>query len=241
MSYYQRNKERIKKTSSARQKATYKSKKEVVVLGSVSFTTKKAMRLHFQQMLRSHSVGDELDPIELEQFKALADRHPSRMCDPPAISGVHIGNGYLGTINFVLDFEDGTEECISYIKCVNAKPKKKYVRDRVQTCARLVVADQIYAFRDATPLVCSVTGEELKRDDSHVDHDFNILTFQTILDGWLTANAWNYEDIKIIKCGVTEMNTFSPKFRRSWQSWHMKHATLRMIKKSINLSGKETS
>ena len=237
MSYYQRNKEKIKTAAKARQKANYKSTKTIITLGGIPFRTKKAMKAHFQNMLHSHDVGDKLEGDELAQFKDLADRHPRRRDNPPTIVGVHIAKDYFNSTNFVLDLADGTENCISYIKCVDAKPMDKYIRDRVQRCARLAIAQQIYDFRDRSPLICEVTGEKLERDNSHVDHNFNVRTFQKILDWWLVENAWYYKDVEIVVCDVTDLDILAPRFLESWQAFHLKWAKLRMVSKEVNLKG----
>jgi hypothetical protein len=234
--YYRANRVSIITKNSARQK-TMTSKKKPIILGGKAFNTKKAMKTHFQTILKNLSEGDILEGDELKQFKDLAARHPRYRDGAPKINGVQIGK-IMGTLCFTLLLDSGPE-VISYNKCINAKPFDKYIRQRVQRSARLAIMPQIRRFRETAPLICEISGDECNREDLHVDHDFSKgVTFQSLLDAWLKEQNYSYADIILELDPILELDVMARDFRRSWYTYHQDYASLRMIKKSLNLSGK---
>jgi hypothetical protein len=221
-------------------KESVKQSKSKIVLNKKHFRTKKSVKQYFKSILDDSNVGDELEGDQLEEFKDLAALHPRYADGINEISTVQIGK-IMQNKNFNLIFDNGEECVVSYLKCIASKPHAKYIRGRVQKCARLAIRSQIQKFREITPLVCAISGDKLDKSDSHVDHDFNKKTFQSLLDDWLAYRNWTYPDIKIEWCEESELDRMSSKYRKSWRKYHRKHATLRIIKKELNLSGKRMS
>jgi hypothetical protein len=202
-----------------------------IIIGSLEFKFKKDVKAYFGDMLKNSNVGDLLPHDEMVD---LVKRHPdfrfSWLEDCSFVIGLTLGNKNFRIINNSGSFP------ISYTKCIRAAPRDKYVRARVQRAARFAIRAEIKQFRKDNPCICAISGEILGYDDLHVDHDFSKKTFQALLDEWAQNNG-GYEKIRLVK-NEDEINIMDSPFEASWKKFHLNKATLRMIKKQINLAGR---
>jgi hypothetical protein len=172
----------------------------------------------------------------------LFERHPDYLeKSSPGISGFMVATDtrWGTTRHFVAMRTDGTFIDFSWKICIDGQLPSRRVC--VLAAMREAVADQILAFREKAfgrdyQLICPITGRIVTIEDSHVDHALP-KTFVSLADFWLMAEKKSFETIKLCRAQDGYGWELSDSLEcKSWQSFHARNASLRMVSRQANLS-----
>ena len=216
-------------------------------LGNEKFKTKKDMTNYFRDYKNLHDTGTVLSEPHHTTMFYLLQRHPE-------YEEWSYGNLELSDFEFKIISDSkwntkGFSVCdgnrtwnFSYLTCIKGCNKDQNNKRKVNIAARGSIAQQINKYRDSQQLTCgkfkcSLNGEFYNRNDIHVDHNYNIITFIKLLSDFLESKKLNYNSVKLT-VDEHEHHCFFPDIDNEWQEYHKKHAVLRCINRFDNLSGK---
>lgn len=203
-------------------------------LGDLCFNTKNDLKNYVSQWLKLSSVGYVIGIDDEEWVLCLLSQHPSWIEKSKNMKNIEIGYT-RGNNHFSIRKLDGTIDDISYLKCLNGDTD--YCK--VMKAFRDSIIPQILAFRLSVfrngPIKCEVSGIVLYNDsNTHIDHNYNILPFISIVKNFLAEKHLNFSDIQTVS--VDTLRDFSdPQFKLDWLSYHKQKANLRAISKYSNL------
>lgn len=205
-------------------------------IGGMLYPTKKAAAEAIRVVLYAYPIGATVDAVHADFLARVLDHHPER--DEKV--GVGVASFQVeqneGSRGFWLTRVDGSRTDWSFLSCL--RPASH--RDNALAGFREAIRDQIFefkrrAFSATEELVCPVTGDRVRFDDCHVDHE---LPFLDIVDWYLRAIHADFGDIAV-KPGVdgsTRTELADDDIRRGWQVVHAEMAKLRIVSKRANLS-----
>jgi len=208
-------------------------------LGNNTFSGKESIIKYFQKFHHNHAVGTLLPNEQRLVMIDLIKWHPEYdTWDVDDNVEFKIGKDGWGNKNYWVKKTNGEWEMFSYRKCKNAQSKEKNQRKNVQAAARSSIRAQIDNHRIMNP-DCVLCGVSYSLDDAskpiEVDHDFEQLTFQTILDNYLNEVQKKYTDFQL------EPTPFGHRFNEaddiSWSNYHQEHAILRSLCRECHAKG----
>lgn len=221
-----------------------------IVLGHISFSTKKAAIAYFQDLLARHDVGDELaeDSLDYRDVRALLTHHPE--------CGQKVGCGIRSFIvrldsnrnkMFWLRRLDGTETDFSFYSCVNGQGPS--LRQEFAEAARMSVSPEIKAhkeqyFRERSNCdgmaPCEETGRLMTIAEAHVDH--HPTTFDQIVEQFLDRHgiAPSREILSSPADNQTATTFVCPETERQFIEFHRQFAQLLVVHRSVNLGRKRS-
>lgn len=221
-------------------------------LAKQKFKTKPEITKYFQDFYRTHSVGTKLPKSHRRAMRDLITYHPTYFTwNLPRKPKFKVGRDGFGAKNFWITtndtgplVEDGW--CIfSYNKCIKGLPRtgavgkargsdpvkqQKNRRDNVIGAARGAIKEQIEEFRMSQRISgnrweCVLCKLEVRKVD--IDHHFDKLTFQTMLDNWLESLGNTYEDFDLIS--TKRGHIFDEEDMDLWSEYHRENAKLRCL------------
>ncbi len=211
------------------------------------FQTKNAIRDRCREILSStpdgSSVSDDQLPFLLELFQ-FHDEWDQKKAD--GVRRISTQTTDHGTRCFVLVRSDDSQIDISFPHAISLIPTARS-KDRIpqqlkdfRSAARVVIRDQIYAFRDktlATKPTCPILGGNLTRDNCHVDHQ-GPLFFDRLLFEYCVANSINPLATTVQSVNGTTATFADDELARNWSDYHQSNCQLRLISKLANLQSK---
>ena len=203
-------------------------------LGGRVFATKKAIKSYFQDYYRSNDVGTALEGEYKAVMADLIRRHP--LYDATWSTDFTIGLDDWGHKNF-----KSGDYTFSYNTCIEGQSLFKNQKKNVQNSARAAIESQIHKHRHKSRIagmyLCDVcSGTFLKVD---VDHNFTIITFQTLLDNFMIAQCRGYADFEILSTDSGDL--FNEVDRKQWCEYHAKYAALRCLCRNCHQFKKKKS
>lgn len=220
--------------------ATSQAKNEFV-LGSRSFTSKKAVDAYMRQILYAAVIGCPLAGDDFCVVFNLLLRHPES--DKKIGAGVAVltvqTEPRWNTRHFQITRIDGSTTDFSFKKCINPPSKMTEFR-----CAcRHLIADQIISFRNRVfaaaggTLRCPLRGTVLTPNTAHIDHA-PPNTFETLVQLFLAANNIDVQTVEITGTKDNEMQKgfANTDLKLRWQAFHLERAVLRVVSPQANLS-----
>ncbi len=216
-----------------------------IKVGDMEFRTKNAAKEFFKEMLARYSDGEGINEEDSGHLDKLLERHP----EAAQKIGCGIKRFYRqrtdkGTSCFWLERTDGRETDFSYPTCVDAKGKSLY-QEFAEACREAVQPDLIATKRayfgehgdDEGRVVCDVTGEMIKYDESHLDHK-KPMTFQVIVRTFVTANSIIPSRQILSEPRDQQFSTtFTDQdLAKKFRDYHHSLAQVRVIKSLVNLS-----
>lgn len=216
------------------------AKRQSFTINGEFFKTKRALEDKIRKILHGHH-NQIINPIDGAFLTELV-----RTCHKEAEQKVGCGISHhkvqkhakYPNWHFVLVRTDGTETDWSFTDCVSPK-------NNMQDCkkaARFAIRSQTEAFLNSqfatTPILyCPLTGEQLTKSRCHVDHippqTFDFLWTAFCLEHGVVLDELN---INAVADNDTETRFTDAEFERSWAIYHQKHAQLRLLSQSGNLS-----
>lgn len=217
-----------------------KSKKPrfFAVIGGIPFRTKADVRKYYSGVLNSYDDGHTLDGADFVFINSLLKRHRSYL----EKLGVGIERFYITRHQTYftkhLEFErvDGTTDNFSINYCLGNVSDEAYARTNFLCAARTTVLPDIRAFKNASGMVCAITGAQHEREDLHVDHaPPNV--FSAIVADFLACRGKTPADYDYTDDSAGLSIFVDQAVADDFRTFHNERASLRVIHKSINLSG----
>ena len=194
------------------------------VLGKQTFSTKSAIKTYFQDFYRDHSVGTLLPREQRRVMRDLITWHPNYdEWNVDRRVKFKIGKDDYGSKNFLVRNTEKEWEVFSYNKCIAAQSKEKNQRKTVIQAARWAIKEQINEFRKNN-LICIKCGSSTKIE---IDHNFETLTFQTMLDTFLEVKQKKYSDFQLIS--RSSGHQFNEEDWEAWEAYHRDNCQLRSL------------
>lgn len=208
------------------------------VIGGIPFKNKTEVRKYYSGVLNSYEEGYILDGMDMLFVAGLLKRHRSY--------GEKVGEGIshffvtkhktYGTRKIEFERVDGTTDDFSINYCLDPVTDEEYARMNFLCAARTTVLPDVRAFKNASGMICAVTGEKHPRDNLHVNHAppkvFSTIATDFLADLGKTPMDFEYADDSAGLAIFVDQAVAD-----SFRAYHDKHATLRVVHKSINLSG----
>lgn len=194
-------------------------------LGDREFARKSDAIDYVRSILRGATLGEQVtDPL----IYALLDRHPNREDKVGhGVAAIEVQPNDWGDRCFAVRTDAGELIAFSFLECF--KPSTH--TQNAKAALRIEVADQITAYRVATPLVCALTGVALtyikgRPDTAEVDHA-PPATFNRLAEQWAqTEGGWS----NIAHHQEGQRRRLSQDAQRQrWCGFHAERATLRML------------
>ena len=148
-----------------------------------------------------------------------------------------------GTRCFVLRKHDASEIDISFPHAIRLIPSARTadilpqsLRD-FRSAARSAIQPQIFGYRDKAlqqPRLCPVTGEQLSRGNTAVDHE-SPNTFDALLFTFCSEHGINPLEVRVGSQGGVVAVFEDKDLLHRWQSYHQNRANLRLVSKIGNL------
>ena len=214
------------------------SKPPYATIGGVPFKNKTAVRAHYSTVINAHPVGHTLDGGDLAFVADLIKRHRNYSSK----SGVGVARFYItkhktyGTKKIEFERVDGTVDDFSVNFCLDPVTPEQYARMNFLCATRSAILGDVRAFRDRNGLVCAIDGKAYPREDLHVDHaPPNV--FSAIAAKYLEARGKVPSDFEYADDAAGLAIFADATVAGDFRGFHNERATLRVVHKSINLSG----
>lgn len=208
-------------------------------IGGIAFKNKTAVRAHYSQVINAYDSGHTLDGADLAFVADLLKRHR----DYDQKFGAGITRFYTtrhktyGTKKIEFERVDGSTDDFSINYCLDPVTPEEYAAMNFRCAARTTVLPDIRAFKNSSGMVCEITGIKHARDDLHVDHAppnvFSSIVVSYLADRGTTPGDYQYNDDSA-GLAVFADRSVGDDFR----AYHNARARLRVIHKTINLSGR---
>lgn len=213
--------------------------KVYATIGGVEFKNKTAVRAHYSQLINAYDSGHTLEGGDLFFVDDLLKRHR----DYDQKFGAGIARFYIarhktyGTKKVEFERVDGTTDDFSINYCLDPVTAEEYAAMNFRCAARTTVLPDIRAFKNVSGMICEITGVKHARDDLHVDHAPPHV-FSSIVSAYLAERGkaptdFEYQDDSS-GLAIFADSSVGDDFR----SYHNAQAQLRVIHKTINLSGR---
>jgi hypothetical protein len=190
-------------------------------LGDVEFPRKADAVAHVNEVRKTWPLGV---PVEDPLVYAALDLHRDR--DEkigPGLAHIEVGINEYRERCFYAVRVDGTRVDFSYRMCFG--PATPWAD--LTVALRCEIMPQIYAFRDATPLVCALSGIPLTLGNLHVDH-VPPATFSALAREWVDAQG-GVQAVPSHKAG-TGVRALSDEVQaKDWRRFHEERAQLRLL------------
>jgi hypothetical protein len=224
--------------SSSRSAMKVVSKPPYATIGGIAFKNKTEVRKHYSTVINAHERGHTLDGQDLAFVADLLKRH--RSYGEKAGAGVArfyvTRHAVYGTKKIEFERVDGTIDDFSINYCLDPVSESEYARMNFLCAARTTVLPDIRAFKNSSGMICAVTSEKHSRDDLHVDHaPPNV--FSAIASKFLASRGKQPLDFEYLDDSAGLAIFADTAVANDFRQHHAKQATLRVIHKSINLSG----
>lgn len=218
-------------------------KKEFAVyeydLGTVGFQTKKKLKTFVQEFLALAPEGYRPTEKSRQWIDRLFSRHP----DKDRVLNFHQKKiriqSYFKFKCFSI-LENGSYEPISFHKCLSynrCTDVKKAFRDAISFSIMKFKREK---FKNRVLIPCDLCGNPLYREDCDIDHHFEKLPFNEILNDFLMKNQLDLNSIDIERTNrLLRYELANKSLRKRFKSYHDRVAHLRAIHRHENRSAKK--
>jgi hypothetical protein len=208
------------------------------------FPTKGALTERARLALARTPDGQPVDDTNVEFLLALFVHHDEwTEKSAGGVREITTQTTAHGTRCFVLRKHDASEIDISFPHAIRLMPSARTadilpqaLRD-FRSAARTAIQGQVFVYRDRAlqqPQRCPVTGEQLSRSNTTVDHEAPN-TFDSLLFTFCREHGINPLDVRVgSKGGVVAVFEDEDLLHR-WQSFHQDRANLRLVSRTGNL------
>lgn len=205
----------------------------IISIGDREFPSKKSATDFVRSILYAYKIGERVTAEHDAFLRDLIDLHPeSDLKIGCGISFFTVEQNY-GSRGFWLTRTDDTITDWSFLACITPPSRRVEAKRAFRTAIR----DQILRFRSELPnaFVCPVSGEQLTRETSHIDHH---TPFDWLLSMFLESCDTKLDDVAVTPTadGATDTDLSDPVIRINWQRFHLLTAKLRAVSPRANLS-----
>ena len=222
-------------------------KKKPIIIGTEIFKFKKDALSFYKNILNSYDFDQNLSEkhfdniVSLLEFGQYYDTKNSNLVEYYGIKKIFIGKVQYNTKCFQIEYDDNSIDIISYRLLINQPKITDF--DYFVMAARNAVKDDInnvkrkyFEVNSTKGIVkCQETGELSEWKDLVVDHR-QPNTFSIIIDRFIEVNKMDFSIITY----KTDENNFlqfeSSSLKERFREYHKTKATLRIVRKELNLS-----
>jgi hypothetical protein len=202
-------------------------------LGGRIYPTKEAAAKYCQGMLKGEIPIDQEFLLDLLKLHTEADLKIG--CGVSRFE-VRQNPVFRRSRSFYLIRTDGMETDWSYLHCLSPASHRTEVLEGMRTA----IVDQVLRFKigkfTSGENRCEVTNVILNMEQAHADH--HPTSFMDLANRWREGLELSWEDIPVnetvdnsVVTRLVDANQLS-----SWQDYHQKHASLRLVTSKVNLS-----
>ncbi len=211
-----------------------------IKIGEIEFANKKDALTHYKTILNAYDFGEELTKNDFNDLMVLLETHP-RVKEKIGlgIDKVRISKVQYNTKSFELVRIDGSTEFFSYTKRINA-PKTNFTKFReacrqaIQDDLRSVKLDYFDKNSKKGQVKCQESNELAKYEELNVDHR-QPNTFSVIVDRFIELNNLDIEKVEYIQVDGGPNVLKDDRLKQDFRKYHQDKATLRIVKKDLNL------
>lgn len=216
------------------------------LLSDKQFKTKSEIKLFFKKYKDDNEVGTILQGLEHSVMFDLIKWHPSYnewgyggLNESKLIFKIAKDIKYKKQTTFSVTDVNRTW-AFSYLKCIRAGTKETNKKHNVLRAARESINYQIHDFKDKCKInnlyECSIDKNFYSKKDIHVDHNFEVITFQRLIENFLKYKTLTYCNAPLTR-DKYDHSCFPLEFKKEWLVFHKEYAVLRCIHKKYNLRG----
>ena len=213
----------------------HSNKNKKYVIGKLGFDTKKKMKQFISTWLRYSYDGYVPDKDSSLWIHDLFKRH--KRYDIKSKNIVHfVVRLSSNNFHFAVVLSDATETDFSYNKCL---ANVSYATE-IKRAFRYAIMQQIYDFKNTNfKGICEISEQAISADMCDIDHNFDIITFEQILQKFLKQKKLDINKITLIDCG-THKTFKDTQLESDWKTFHKNNAILRCIHKDLNRQAKKS-
>jgi len=209
-------------------------------VASETFTTQKALIERIRRIMYAYPDHGVLTAADQQFMTELLGNHPDakqKIGAGVAKMWVQTNPVYTNTRNFWLQRVDGSATDFSFMEClVETTHLQRFHRACRAAIAPDIKAFKLWFFTKNSQYRCPFTGESLSLRYSHVDH---VVPFALLVARFIQESAIHVATVAI--AGKAEDNTCLDRFvdddlESAWRAFHDRHAELRVVSPTANLS-----
>lgn len=215
--------------------------KQPMRVGQWEFATKTQLEEFVRQIVARHADEQPLAGDDLVFVLTLLEQHPNAEvkvgCSVASVV-VRRNPVYNNNRGFYLVRTDGTGTDFSWRECLRATPAHK----KVTHALRVLVEPQTLKFKqeffDSGQTRCELTGETIAFVGAHVDH-VPPLTFAQLVADFCAEYGFELASIPLRNelADNKYVDEIDDDFIATlWQEYHRRHAVLRVVSRTANLS-----
>jgi len=213
-------------------------------LFNTEFKTKAAIQAYCRALLEKTEVDQHFTGEHLGVLIELVGHRGGGKKLIKDIKSIFVRRNAFGTAKgFYILYVDGTINDFSYIKAVRdiSLIGKEYdpqvdAVSNFKSAMRFEIRHQMRDFKNRQwrqSQICAISGEELKWEETHVDH--HPTTFDDLLWDFCKMTDLRISEVKLIDLGeVYEIEDRT--FRDKWLAFHAEHARFRLATAKANVS-----
>lgn len=205
-------------------------------LGPLKFKTKIDAKKMISEWLHTSYTGYIPSDEEMQWIIPLLQMHP-RFEEKGGLMMTGVNVTYSPPayhLNMILE-NDNTVD-ISYNKCLVKSANSQ--RNAVMKALRDIIRPQIASFKANIiangDIRCAITDKILDSSELHIDHNFDILPFRTIVDNFMSKENRQIDDIRVVSRGITH-DLEDTDLHDRWYKYHESVAILRPLQKHVNM------
>lgn len=216
------------------------AKRKQIHIGEKTFQYKKDVLAHFKRILQSYNFDEYLKGEDFEDVVNLIKTH--QKADQKigvGIKSIKVSKVRHGAKCFELVRNDNTSKIFSYVFTINGSPKpltrfSRACRACVQEDLRSVKQDYFDCNSVKGKVKCQETGDLLTWEKLCVDHR-QPNTFSVIIDRFSEIHDLDLKNIEYVTHPVSGEELADYELVEQFRSYHREKASLRIVKKGLNL------
>lgn len=207
-----------------------------ISINNIQFKSKKSAKDYIRALINRCEMDKDLEGEDLSFVLSLLEYHHEYLYK----RGVGIASIYVSSPPvyssrcFYIKRLDGSTTDFSWITCIDGENLKKDVLEAFRTAIKYQI-DDFRAKELRVTTHCPYTGEALTAKHCHVDHVYPN-TFINLVEEFVWP--FNLQDVRITPSSDNQYcsELADPLERSQWQAFHLKHAKLRLLSPTGNLS-----
>jgi hypothetical protein len=214
--------------------------KKLILIGDISFSTKKEALAYFKSILNSYVYGESLREPDFLDVLALLRLHPrAEEKIGVGVREICVEEVRYKTKCFRIVRTDSSSDVFSYTKCINGRHSpiarfRRTCRDVVQEDLRGVKDAFFKAHSKKGKVKCQETGEWCSWEELNVDHR-QPNTFSVIVDRFIELKGIDVEAVTYSEVMDAVYEFDDESLCKAFREYHRSKANLRLVKRVNNL------
>lgn len=211
----------------------------VIQFGTHTFTSQEKACDYIRHLLTTIGLCDSVKAKSNTWFQDIYHillRHPNAEDKLHHLEDFSVVRNVLKPSSFVIHIKkkDGTVDDVSWLSCVTGKPRS--AKQLLHSALRYSIEPQIQQYRDSISLDQCVLCQSSTNGTPHIDH---FVQFEQLVHDFyqtITIPVPNEVDAVNDYSGRRCFKSTDQTFQELWEDYHRKHASLRVLCATCNLS-----